>query len=291
VRVFIIAVLALSIFVCEKSWSWGETGHRIVGQIAESRLTPSARAKIHAILGDESLAEASTWGDEVRSDRKFAKYDPWHYVEIPDGLNYGNSPKNPEGDVIVGIQTTIAVLQGKSNVFKPDDALRYLVHFMGDLHQPLHVGNGKDQGGNMCTVKFAGRNTSLHVVWDTHLIGARELSYTEFSNFLNRNDLVTTAKIRKWTAGNVVDWAQETMKIRNSVYPPNNDPRFTQDELGVDFNTAGEPNYCKKSDDESIPTAKIPMIGFGYEYKFKKVLDEHLTKAGVRLSFILNQLF
>lgn len=282
----LLSIALLSILNIDRSFGFGENGHRIVGQIAETRLSPTAKSKIQAILGTESLAEASTWADEVRSDSKFEAYDCWHYVEIPDGMTYQNAPKNPEGDVIMGIQTMIDVIQGKSTKFKPKEALRYLIHFIGDLHQPLHVGNGRDHGGNLCIVKFAGRNTNLHVVWDSSMIDSRSLSFTEYSQFLNRGDLVTAAKIRKWTEGSYIDWAHDSMTARDALYPPNNSLTPANEMAGVK-----ERNYCKKTDQDTIPTALIPVLGFGYEYKFKKTMDEQLTKGGVRLGHILNEIF
>lgn len=282
-----VLALSISLLVSEKSYAFGENGHRVVAEIAESRLTANTKKKVAEILGQETLAEASTWADEVRSDNHYNKYDPWHYVEIPNGMNYGNSPKNPDGDVIVGIKTTIDVLQGRSTVFNKKEALRYLVHFIGDLHQPLHVGNGKDKGGNLCVVKFAGRNTNLHTVWDTHLIGARELSYTELSKFLNRSDLVTQNKINSWVTGDYIDWAQDVVKVRESLYPPNVD-RSEKDKADGEFGRDQEHTYCKKVDTDTIPSAQIPYLSWAYEFKFKLVIDEQLQKGGVRLASLLN---
>ncbi len=293
-RVYLCLSILAAFGFAENSWGWGENGHRIVGQIAENHLSPAARTKIAQLMGTETLAESSTWGDDVRSDQKFAKYDPWHYVEIPEGKTYATAPKNPKGDVLVGIQATMDVLIGKSTKFTAKEALRYLVHFVGDLHQPLHVGNGHDEGANMCSVKYAGRNTNLHVVWDTHLIEDRKLGYLDFSRFLDRPDLITTTKIKKWTTGKLVDWAQEAIKIRESLYPPANpnpDPMNLHSLLVGEARVAKNRPYCKVNDGEKIPTKDLPKLGFDYEYKYKKVLDEQLSKAGVRLSYILNELF
>ncbi len=283
-------VLTITVLLSETSFGWGENGHRVVAEIAETRLTTNTKARVQEILGQETLAEASTWADEVRSDNKYNKYDPWHYVEIPDGRDYSSSPKNPDGDLIVGIRTTIEVLQGKDKTFTKKEALRYLVHFLGDLHQPLHVGNGKDKGGNMCVVKFAGKNTNLHTVWDTHLIGARELSFTELTAFLNRGDLITQRKINSWVTGDYVDWAHDMIKVRDSLYPPNVDRTEKDKDQMDDFSFKGERTYCKKTDTDKIPAPQVPYLSWSYEYKFKLTIDEQLQKAGVRLASVLNDI-
>jgi hypothetical protein len=281
-RIGVWVLLGLSVH----AWGWGNVGHRVVGKIAENHLSPKAKQGIKTILGFESLAEAATWGDEVRSDEKYKKYDNWHFVEIPDGMTYETAPKNPNGDVVLGIQTTVAVLKGQSTEFTKKEALRYLIHFVGDVHQPLHVGNGTDRGANWCTVKYAGRNNNLHAVWDSALIDAKNLSYTELSEFLDRPDLVTAARLASWARGTVVDWAHESMSHRNDIYPPSLTPAEVKTP-----NPSAQRSYCKTDPEQSIPTNLIPVLSYPYEYQMKSLLHEQLTKAGIRLSYILNDIY
>ena len=143
--VFVVLFSSVSLTASE---DWGKTGHRTMGEIAAKHLSKRAAKKISALLGGESLAFVSTYADEIRSDDAYRKYGPWHYVNFPFGGRYENTPKNKKGDIIVGIQNCIDVLKDATSSQKDKEFyLRLLVHFIGDLHMPLHVGLKEDKGG------------------------------------------------------------------------------------------------------------------------------------------------
>src|SRR6056300_1093833 len=131
-------------------FGWGQNGHRITGGIAESMLTPQAREAVQSILGNETLAEASTWPDFMRSstDAFWRKSSPLHYVTVPEGQTYHESHAPEQGDAYVALKRFSGEV--KSASLTQDErarALRFIIHIVGDLHQPLHAGNGKDRGG------------------------------------------------------------------------------------------------------------------------------------------------
>src|SRR5690349_6886376 len=146
---------------------WWDLGHRVVARIAETRLTPHTRAAVRDILGGQSLADASVWADNIRQYRHDA--DKLHYVNIPlRDTVYLPERHCPAGQcVIAAIEQDRQVLADPAA--SPDqraEALRFLIHFVGDLHQPLHVADDGDRGGNDRPVTFLGHATNLHKVWD-----------------------------------------------------------------------------------------------------------------------------
>jgi len=272
-------IVLIILFYSNLSFPWGSTGHRITGLIAENHLNKNSKQKVKTILSGTSLAEISTWADEVRSDpnkKYYDKFAPWHYVEIPDGQTYESSKKNPAGNIIEAIKNMRSILQSKTSTpTQKKEALALIVHFIGDLHQPLHVGNGKDLGGNWCFVKWFGKTINLHKLWDEALIDYSNLSYTEYVYFIDR---ASKEEIKEISKGTVIDWAHESMLLRDSIYPQakitdKNNPR----------------NYCKSTPAQRIKDPLMPELGYEYHYKHKKLLDSQLLKAGIRLANILNE--
>lgn len=211
------AVLAASsVLAAPAAMAWGPTGHRAVGRIAERHLTPQAARAVADLLGPDTLAYAATWADEIRSEPDWAKAETWHWVTIADGTTYAASPKNPTGDVLEAIARFEAVLADR-NAPKNDraQALKWLTHLIGDLHQPLHVGQGDDRGGNEVVVLWFGEPTNLHSVWDEKLIASSQLSFSELAESV---DHPTPEELRAWQAGSAVDWARESMELRGSCY-------------------------------------------------------------------------
>ena len=243
-------VFSLNVF------GWGQTGHRVVGKIAENHLSEKAKKAIAELMDCESLAYASTFMDEIKSDDAFDHTHDWHWVTIPDEGNYNSSEKNPDGDVVEAINRMITILKDESaEKIKKQEALRFLVHLVGDIHQPLHVGNGTDKGGNDVKVKWFGKSSNLHRVWDSEMIDSRGWSYSELAEEL---ECVCDDKVNDYQKDlNPVAWAEETMKYRIQVYN----------------------------------TGNIERMGYRYTYENWDLLEEQLFKAGVRLAGVLNEIF
>ncbi len=195
---------------------WGPTGHRTIGNIAQKHLTKKTKKKIEKILNGQSLALVSTFGDDIKSDKKYNKFYTWHFVNYPFGESYKNSQKNPKGDVVMGIEKCISILKNKNTSIEDQEFyLKLMVHLVGDLHQPLHVGLADDKGGNDFQVRWFNRGTNLHRVWDSDMIDSNKMSYTELADNL-------TEYPKEWVKakqnGSVDQWADEIHLVAEKVY-------------------------------------------------------------------------
>jgi hypothetical protein len=210
------ALGALVVLVAESAAAWGPTGHRTVGRIAEHHLTPQAAREVAALLAPEQLTYVTTWADEIRSEPEWAKADPWHWVTIPDGKEYQSTQKNPGGDVLEAIgrfEKTLA--EGTAPRQERAQALKWLSHLVADLHQPMHVGRGDDRGGNDTVVLWFGEPSNLHAVWDSKLIDASALSFSELVDLV---DHPSPDRVRELQASGPADWARESIDLRSGCY-------------------------------------------------------------------------
>jgi hypothetical protein len=242
--------------------AWGKTGHRVVAALADAQLSGLARAHVKELLGVESLAEAATWPDDMRSApgqfwQKTAT--PWHYVTL-NGIVYDHAP--PEGDALDALNRYRATLQDpNANIADKQLALRFIVHLVGDLHQPLHVGKCCDKGGNEVKVKWFGRDLNLHSVWDSALVEEEQLSFSELAAKLQRH--TSNADVLAWWDINPRDWISESAQLRETVYPERN------------------------RKDPKAP----PELSYGYVYKYTPLMEQRLKQAGVRLAAYLNDIY
>jgi len=244
------------------AFAWGKTGHRVVAAIADAQLSGLARAHVKQILGQaESLDEAANWPDEMRSNPSpfWQKTStPWHYVTL-NGIVYDHAPS--EGDALEALNKYSATLRDPSaSLADKQLALRFVVHIIGDLHQPLHVGKCCDKGGNDVKVKWFGRDLNLHSVWDSALVDEQQLSFTEMTAKLQRH--TSNADVIAWWDINPRDWMSESAQIRETIYPrPSNDPK------------------------------KVPELSYSYVYQNTPIMERRLKQAGVRLAAYLNALY
>jgi len=237
---------------------WGKTGHRIVGEIAERQLTKEVKEIVYDILDGESLSSVSTWADEMRSNPNFDKYSHWHYVNLPLNVEYPDADVAEENVVSI-IKRCVAILKSPSaDKEMKKFYLKYLVHLVGDVHQPMHIGLKEDYGGSKIKVTFKGRkgrdtNTNLHVLWDTNLIDDFKMSFTEWSNHLQNKYGRKEVK-----QSNVLEWTFESHWWARDIY--------------------------KNTPDGSYHS-------YEYVYKYQPVLEKRLYYAGVRLGNLINEIF
>jgi hypothetical protein len=250
-----VVVLTVALVVIPFSaYPWGPAGHRIASRIAENHLSDKAARAVKALLGPDSLAEVSTWADEIRADPQWKNTAPWHYVNIADGETYARSKKDPRGDVISKMRYFEKVLRDpRAGHADKVAALKFLVHFVADVHQPLHVGRQSDRGGNEITVYWFGRRTDLHAVWDSQMVDSEKLSFSEFAKFI---DDATDKQVKAWQKSDYLDWVKESMELRPRVY-----------DIGT------------------------KRLGYAYAYKNMPVVKLRLEQAGVRLAGLLNSVF
>jgi hypothetical protein len=250
-------VLAAALLLAAPALAWGPTGHRTTGAIADHYLGPKARAGLKDILGSESAAEASTWPDFMRSSpdpfwQKTAS--PWHYVTVPPGKSYAEVGPPPQGDALTALTRFSATVRNpKAPLAERQLALRFIIHIVGDLSQPLHVGNGKDRGGNDVKVTFFGKPTNLHALWDSDLVDQEGLAFSEWRDWLVA--AATPDQLRAWSSADPKQWVADSALERDRLYP------------------AG------------------PELGYAYVFEHRERMRQQLTKGGLRVAAYLNALF
>lgn len=257
-RTIIIVLFAIFV-ICPNgnaSEEWGKTGHRVVGQIAQKYLTSRAKRQISKLLDGHSLAFVANYGDDIKSDPQYKMFGPWHYVDFPMGTTYENAEKNDKGDLITGINKCLEILNNENS---PKDEkvfyLKMLVHFMGDLHQPLHVGLAEDKGGNDFQVRWFNEGSNLHTVWDSSMIDSYQMSYTELAK---NADKLSKEEIKDIQKGSLKDWMYDSRSLFENIYD----------------------------------TAEVGQkLGYQYMYDYMDVVRLQLQKAGIRLAEILNRIF
>ncbi|RYE16667.1 MAG: S1/P1 Nuclease, partial [Sphingobacteriaceae bacterium] len=168
-----------------QSMAWGMLGHRVVGQIADSYLTKKARKNIALILGDESVAMASTWADFIKSDKAYNYLSSWHYIDFDQPYTYPQMQSFLKQDTAVNASTKLNLIisQLKNKNLAQDQKLLYLrllIHIVGDVHQPMHTAHTADKGGNDIKLFWFNKPTNLHALWDSEMIDDQQLSYTEY---------------------------------------------------------------------------------------------------------------
>ena len=257
---------------------WGPTGHRIVGEIAERELNEKTLVQIKQLLDNKSLAQVSTWADEIKSDPDHYRHTfSWHYMTWPTGQE--DYVYDGQGELFIAIQNNLKVVKNDyASKVDRSNALKFLVHLVGDLHQPLHVGNGMDRGGNNCLVIFHGERVNLHHLWDEKLIQKNNLSYTEYVKFLIEKR--TTFKASE-VERRILSWARESRTLRDQIYP---------DEVQIKGNRDSgilNKDYCRE--DIEHEDAQLPNLGYQYSYQFKKDLEDRLLLGGIRLGALLNE--
>lgn len=240
----------------EEAFFWGQNGHRATGKIAENHLKKKAKRKIDKLLNGQSLAFVSTFADEIKSDRAYSKYYSWHYINMDLDESYSDTKKNPKGDLVTGINKCIEVLKDKNSSDEDKSFhLKMLVHFVGDLHQPMHIGQREDKGGNTIQVQWFGKGTNLHAVWDTKMIEDWNMSYLELAD--NAKNL-SKKQIEAIEAGTLVDWVDEVHQVTKKVY-------------------------------SSVKAGENLRYRYSYDH-FGTVRDQ-LQRGGIRLAKILNEIF
>jgi hypothetical protein len=270
-------LLLSALLISVNAFAWGPTGHRTVGEVAQRNLSTKAELEIFKILKGKTLARVATWPDEIKSEPGKYKYTfYWHYTEWPQDAKEPDETHN-SGKLMTALSERLKVLKDPAASAEDKEfSLTFLVHIMGDLHQPLHVGNGLDNGGNNCKVSFQGKAMNLHALWDDGMIDFNKLSFTELAGFVSQGKTAEDrANILK---GSFLDWAQESKNILPSIYPEN--VKAPKDPMSTLV-------YCQKG----VGDADVPKLGYDYSYKFMPIVERRLYEAGLRLASILNQTF
>ena len=235
---------------------WGKTGHRVVAKLAQQYLTTKAQKEIDILLDGASLVSISTYGDEIKSNPKYKALRPWHYINLPLDESYANAKKNPKGDVVMAIKKCIAKVKDQ-NEPKNERAfyLKLLVHFIGDLHQPMHVGRKEDRGGNSIRLQWFGKTSNLHSLWDSHLIDSHGMNATQLLGDLEE---LSPKLIKEIQNQSLEQWVNESQALAKIIY-------------------------------ENTPSNS--KLGEEYQSRYLPLLKIQLQRGGLRLAAQLNEIF
>jgi hypothetical protein len=242
------------------AFGWGRIGHRTSSRLCETLLTPATKAAIRELLEPgESLADASLWPDEHRRERP--ETAPWHYVNVPISEPRYDAKFCPaEGCVVGKIPEFVATLKDTSApTEKRREALRFLVHCVQDMHQPVHVGDRRDRGGNDLQVRFFDEGSNLHRVWDSGLI--ERVDRDESRTFDRLKAAFTSEFVRAAEAGTVVDWADESLALARDAYV---DPV------------------------SGLPLKPGAKLGDAYQSRHISVAERRVLQSSARLARLLN---
>lgn len=250
-------LLAASLLLLPAAFGWGREGHRLIASVAALHLNAKTQAEIARLLqSGETLESIASWADEIRPQRK--ETSTWHYINLPVTASHGPwQPFCPDsGCVVRAVLDMQARLADKSQpAAARAEALKFLVHFAADLHQPLHAGDRGDRGGNDLPVVYNNRPTNLHSLWDTPLVAAAaaqpgfQQRLTRKAGYLER---------RRLQKGTPADWAWQAHDVsRDTAYAP-------------------------------LPSARPAVLGDQYARQAAPAVELQLRRAGLRLARLLN---
>jgi nuclease S1 len=219
--------VALMLPLWQTAHAWSAKGHRIVAELAERQLTPRTRAAIRDLLDDEPtphIAAIAAWADQVRDLPTYRKTARLHFINFnrADPCHYTAERDCPDGQCIVAaIAHYRQILRNPAASPKARrEALKFVVHFVSDIHQPLHSAFGDDRGANTFQVRFGFQGMNLHALFDRVLLDSRPFMAGEYADFLQR-DLPEPGRIRGRNPA--IDWAESACRLVETerIYPPN----------------------------------------------------------------------
>lgn len=237
------------------AFGWSKIGHYTVAEVAQSQLTRRAEKKITKILDNASLAMVSNYADNIKSDKKYNDRYNWHYCNFPADITKAQfdslAQSNQNGQAFYQIIRITEYLKKNPN---DADMLKMLIHLVGDVHQPLHIGHPSDKGGNGVKVKWFRYKTNLHRIWDSNMVESEKMSYTELANKVTS---LYPATKQNYSVENLLQWGWETYQITNELYKTSNEVNKT----------------------------------YQYIYKYRNVCDKQLANGGYHLASILNYIY
>ncbi|MGG5576526.1 S1/P1 nuclease [Myroides sp. C15-4] len=254
--------LALTFCLLQTSaiFAWGTTGHRVIAEIAERNLNKKAKKELQKIIGNQQLAYWANWPDFIKSDPTWKFADSWHYLNMPGNLSRAAFDQELANSTDENLYKRALVLMEelKNNTLTLEEKqqkLYFLIHIIGDAHQPLHIGRSEDLGGNRIKVEWFRKSTNLHSLWDSALVDFDKYSYTEYATVLDVHGKKHNTAL---VSGTLEDWIFDSYTSANTIY-----------------NSAEE--------NESL--------SYRYHFDFKDTVEEQLLKGGLRLAKLLNELY
>lgn len=235
-----------------RAHAWGFKGHQITAQIAELHLTPKAKKEISKILGKKSLSDHSFWADKIAYTPEWKHTQPWHYINITDQGEHESLDTPIPENILSIMRLCVLNLSSEMPASEKKNWLKFLIHFVGDVHQPLHMGRKEDEGGNKIPMVF-GKSLNLHSVWDTGLIEKQGLTSAEYVTRLRSQEQKLDELKSKYDEQVLI---KENLEIRPFVY-----------------------------------SFKDGQIDQAYEAQAIQIIDGRLWTGGLRLAALLNSIF
>jgi hypothetical protein len=281
----ILALLPALCLPAQNTLAWGEEGHRMVAEIASRYLAPAAAREIADLLARDRLAdgershrrtlgEIASWADEIKDYPWSRGRGPWHYDNIPV-CGAADRSRYCKGDKCASAQLArhIELLSDRTApVRRRNEALKWVVHLVGDIHQPLHAANHRDQGGTRVEVSFFGQRDNppygtvkLHTIWDIHMVQRRVSEKGGEKAIVSAP--IGNAEKTEWERGSISDWMEESNHIARTFVYPALPARFS----------------CGRK------ISGIVQIDEAYYSKAAPIVEEQIRKAGIRLARILNE--
>lgn len=257
-RIFkMVGIAAGLLAVSVNGYSWGQKGHDVTCAIAEKHLTKKANKKISEILDGKSIVYWANWMDNASHTPEYKHTSTWHYKNIDADETFENAKINEKGDVIRAVEKQIEALKsGKLNKEEQALSLKFLVHLVGDMHCPMHMGHKSDLGGNRWQVQYFRKGSNLHSVWDSGVIeSAHKWTYSEWVEQIDINDKETN---RKLAEGTPQSWGKETYEVCKTIY-------------------------------DATPVGS--KLSYDYVSDWSETVENQLLRAGLRLASVLNDIF
>ena len=263
------ALISTATLLPTSVWAWGTVGHRTIAEIAESLIQPATAKRIGQILPGKSMASVSTWADAARDKAEWSSTAWYHFEKIYEGKSYIQNLRDlPQTDRELG-GVVAAILQAEK-IFTSSsstdvdklNALKFIIHFVGDVHQPLHTGRPDDKGGNKIPRVWNGFKTNLHAIWDSSIIELGHEDIFPLADKASKEDvyapyLMAKFKDVKLTTAQLTDvslWVDESLAMRPDAY-----------------------TYMDENEED-------------YTHRFIEDVDARIYLAGVRLAAMLNQM-
>lgn len=241
-------------------FAWGTTGHRVIAEIAERNLSKKAKKELKKIISNQQLAYWANWPDFIKSDPTWKFADGWHYVNMPGDLSrlaFDQELSNSTDENLYK-RALLIIDELKSNTLTLEEKqqkLYFLIHIIGDAHQPLHIGRSEDLGGNRVKVEWFRKPMNLHSLWDSALVDFDKYSYTEYATVLDIHDKAYNQNL---VQGSLEDWIFDSYSIANVLY-----------------------NSAEENEN----------LSYRYHFDFKDTVEAQLLKGGLRLAKLLNEIY
>lgn len=252
-----ITVLSLALLSASFMFGWGQKGHDVTTAIASNHLTPATRHALDSLLEGKSIVYYANWLDNASNTPKYNYSKTWHYKNIDDGQTFESAPTLQSGDILTALEREVKILKNSRSTLEDNQlAVKMIIHLIGDMHQPMHMGHFSDRGGNKWKVKFFDTDSNLHTIWDSRVPEAgHKWSYSEWVEQLDRLDPEEIAEVSK---GKFSDWAKESYEIATDIYRT---------------------------------TPQGSKVSYDYIATWTPVVESRFLKGGLRLADVLNSIF